>query len=300
VTRRVADRSASPAALAAIEAMAKSFALELAPLHVNVIAPGLTKSPLSRQVLGDRADEVFKARSAALPARRVAEPDDIAAMMLSILKNPYITPETVRLDGGAGAMNIGVTEAFTTEQVKQQFDVNVFGAVRTDRAVLPYMRQARSGLLLHVSSLAGRAVFPFFGAYCASKFALEALAEAYHYELSAFGIDSIIVEPGPFPSNLLPASPAPSGEKRLSEYPEAVKISNQLRDGFKQMYESSNPPRTMDVVDAFVRLIESTEKRPLRTVVMPTGMDFGVERLNQAIAPIQNELLKSLGLANML
>lgn len=200
----------------------------------------------------------------------------------------------------AGAMNIGVTEAFTTEQVKQQFDVNVFGAVRTDRAVLPYMRQARSGLLLHVSSLAGRAVFPFFGAYCASKFALEALAEAYRYELSAFGIDSIIVEPGPFPSNLLPTSPAPSDEKRLSEYSESVKIADQIKDGFKQMYESSNPPRPMDVVDAFVRLIESTEKRPLRTVVMPTGMDFGVERLNQAITPIQNELLKSLGLANML
>ena len=62
---------------------------------------------------------------------------------------------------------------------------------------------------VNVSSLAGRLVFPFFGMYCASKFALEALAEAYRYELSSFGIDSVIVEPGPFDSGLLPRSPAP-------------------------------------------------------------------------------------------
>ncbi|MGC1546983.1 MAG: SDR family oxidoreductase [Rhodanobacter sp.] len=203
------------------------------------------------------------------------------------------------LINNAGVMYVGVTEAFTLEQVKHQFNVNFFGSVRANRAVLPYMRSARSGLIIHVSSLGGRAVFPFFSIYCASKFALEALAEAYHYELSGLGVDSVIVEPGPFPSNLLPTSPAPADHARLGGYSEQTKLSVQLKGGFDQMFKSSNPPRPQLVVDAFINLVESTEKRPLRTVVMPEGLDFGIERMNQAIAPIQNDLLGALGLSNM-
>jgi short-subunit dehydrogenase len=58
------------------------------------------------------------------------------------------------------------------------------------------MRRQRSGLLIHVSSAAGRAVAAYFGIYCASKFALEALAASYRFELAPFGVDSVIVEPG--------------------------------------------------------------------------------------------------------
>lgn len=203
------------------------------------------------------------------------------------------------LINNAGVMNVGVTEAYTTEQVRQQFDVNVFGSVRTDRAVLPHMRRAKSGLLIHVSSLAGRVVFPFFGVYCASKFALEALAEAYRYELSSFGVDSVIVEPGPYPSNLLPVAPMPADSARLATYGEVAKVPEQMKGGFQQMYDGENPPDPSLVVAAYVRLVEATEKRPVRTVVMPTGMDFGVERLNAAASPFQNELMKMLGMEAM-
>src|SRR5260370_41370718 len=77
-------------------------------------------------------------------------------------------------------------------------DTNFLGPVRVDRAVLPHMRRQRSGVLIHVSSGAGRVVLPSAGFYCASKFALEALAEAYSYELAAQGIESVIVEPGQY------------------------------------------------------------------------------------------------------
>jgi len=110
---------------------------------------------------------------------------------------------TGRLDvlvNNAGHMAIGVTEAFTEEQVRQQMDVNFLGPVRMYRGVLPHMRQQRAGLIVHVSSIVGRVLFPGCGFYCASKFALEAYAEVLHYELTAFGIDSVIVQPGPFPS----------------------------------------------------------------------------------------------------
>src|SRR4029077_19724525 len=78
----------------------------------------------------------------------------------------------------AGYALIGLAEAVTTEQARQIMDTNFFGCARVNRAVLPFMRRQRNGLLLHISSGAGRLVFPAFGIYCATKFALEALAEA--------------------------------------------------------------------------------------------------------------------------
>src|ERR1700723_30259 len=98
----------------------------------------------------------------------------------------------------AGNALMGLAEAVTMEQAQQIMDTNFFGSVRVNRAVLPYMRRQRSGLLLHISSGAGRLVLPAMGLYCASKFAMESLAEAYHYELAAQGIDSTIVEPGAY------------------------------------------------------------------------------------------------------
>lgn len=204
------------------------------------------------------------------------------------------------LINNAGSMPVGVTEAYSLDQVQDLFDVNFFGAVRTDRAVLPYMRQAKSGLIIHVTSLAGRAVFPFFGVYCASKFAVEALAEAYQYELAGTGVQSVIVEPGPYPSNLLSSSPVAQDQSRLSGYGDAAALPEQLKAVFNQIYNSPNPPRTQQVIDAFIKLIEMDGRRPLRSVVMPDGMDFGIERMNQAITPLQNDLLGALGLSAMI
>jgi NAD(P)-dependent dehydrogenase (short-subunit alcohol dehydrogenase family) len=96
----------------------------------------------------------------------------------------------------AGVATLGITEAYTIAKIQRLFEVNVFGAARVNRAVLPAMRRQRSGLLIHVSSVAGRVVVPYLGIYCASKFALEALADSYRSELAPFGVDSVIVEPG--------------------------------------------------------------------------------------------------------
>ena len=204
------------------------------------------------------------------------------------------------LINNAGLMPVGVTEAYTIADVERLFAVNFFGAVRTDRAVLPHMRAAGSGLLVQVTSLMGRFVIPFFGVYSASKFALEALAEAYRYELSSFGIDSVIVEPGPFPSNLLSSSPQPSDTGVLASYGEVAAIPGQIKDNASQTHDTPNPPQPQLVADAIARLVEATERRPLRTVVMPEGLDYGVERLNEAVAPIQNDLLRSMGMSSLI
>jgi NAD(P)-dependent dehydrogenase (short-subunit alcohol dehydrogenase family) len=95
----------------------------------------------------------------------------------------------------AGTGVIGLQEAFTPEDLKKIFDINVFGVHRMNRAVLPHMRKNRSGLLVHISSLLGRITVPFYGPYNASKWALEALAENYRSELSGFGSPGS--KPGP-------------------------------------------------------------------------------------------------------
>ena len=204
------------------------------------------------------------------------------------------------LVNNAGLMPVGITEAYTVADIERLFAVNFFGAVRADRAVLPHMRAAGSGLLVHVTSLMGRVVFPFFGTYSASKFALEGLAEAYRYELKGFGIDSVIVEPGPFPSNLISSSPEPSDQSVLASYGEVAAIPGQIKAHANDGQDEANPPSPQRVADAIAHLVEATQRRPLRTVVMPEGLDFGVERLNEAVLPIQNAMITSLGMSDML
>ena len=77
-------------------------------------------------------------------------------------------------------------------------------------------------------------------------------------------------------------------------------IPGQIKASSDQGHDPSNPPRPQLVADAIARLVEATERRPLRTVVMPDGMDFGVQRLNETVAPIQNDLLAALGMSNVI
>lgn len=215
----------------------------------------------------------------------------------------YVIAESGRIDvvvNNAGQMFVGISEAYTVEDVRKQFEVNFFGMVRVNRAVLPQMRKQRSGLLVQVSSQSGRLVFPFFGLYSASKFAVEALAESYRYELSSFGIDSVIVQPGPFGTNLLPGSPEPSDRDRILSYGDLAAFPENMKANFNSIYESAEPPVPQDVADAITALINMDTKRPLRTSVMPKGMDFGVGRMNDQISVIQNDLMTAFQMSSMI
>jgi len=105
-----------------------------------------------------------------------------------------------RLDAlvsNAGYAQYGAIEEVTAEEWRAQFDANFLGAIETIRAVLPLMRQSGRGTIVIVSSVAGRLVIPFAAPYCASKHALEAVADALRVEAGAFGIRTVVVEPGP-------------------------------------------------------------------------------------------------------
>jgi NAD(P)-dependent dehydrogenase (short-subunit alcohol dehydrogenase family) len=167
----------------------------------------------------------------------------------------------------AGIAALGLAEAYTVEQFQQVLDVNLLGAVRVNRAVLPAMRRQHSGLLIHVSSVAGRAVLPGFAAYCASKFALEAVADAYRFELSPFGIDSVLVEPGVHRTPILEKFLAPADQSRVAEYGSAAEAVERVKGVLERASSAPETPGPEGVVEAFVRLIETPAgERPFRTV----------------------------------
>ncbi len=199
----------------------------------------------------------------------------------------------------AGIGGGGYTEAFTVGQFEQTFDVNVFGIQRVMRAVLPAMRKQHSGLIVNISSLQGRVVIPFAGAYTASKFAVEGLSESYHYELAPLGIDVVIVEPGGFPTRYWSKLIAPEDMERTSGYAPEENLPDTLWNGVKANLQSEQRPDTQILVSTVVDLIETpVGKRPLRTVVDPMMGGTAPTAVNQTTEPVQRELLQALGLGN--
>ncbi|MDO6407171.1 oxidoreductase [Pantoea phytobeneficialis] len=102
------------------------------------------------------------------------------------------------LVNNAGYGHEGVMEESSLEEMRRQFDVNVFGAVAVIKAVLPYMRQRRRGHIINITSMGGFITMPGITYYCGSKFALEGISEALGKELQPFGIFVTAVAPGSF------------------------------------------------------------------------------------------------------
>ena len=104
------------------------------------------------------------------------------------------------LVNNAGYAQFGAVEDVPTRDLAasgQQFDVNVYGPHRLVRRVMPHMRARESGTIINVSSVAGRLALPGQGAYAASKFALEALSDSLRVEAAEYGVDVVLVQPGP-------------------------------------------------------------------------------------------------------
>ena len=102
------------------------------------------------------------------------------------------------LINNAGYGAFGLLEEASEQEIRNQFDVNYFGLIDCIRGVLPQMRKQKDGVIINISSIAGRFGLPFTSLYNSSKFAVEGLTECLHYELSLFGIDIKTVAPGSF------------------------------------------------------------------------------------------------------
>ena len=204
---------------------------------------------------------------------------------------------TDRLDvavNNAGIFSGGYLEAYRIEDIQHVFDVNVYGAMRVNRAVLPHMRRRGEGLLVHVSTVSARTPFPFSVPYAASKSALEALAQGYRYELALLGVDSVIVEAGAFPTAILGKMTWARDEERAAGYETVEELKDLSFSGLRNYVSSDDAPDPQQVATAIAGLIELSDDRPLRTVVDPFGE--GIRRINDTAAAVQREVMESAGL----
>ena len=185
----------------------------------------------------------------------------------------------------------GLAEAVTTEQAQRLMDTNFLGPVRVNRAVLPHMRRQRSGLLIHISSGAGRVVLPSAGFYCASKFALEALAESYSYELAAQGIESVIVEPGAYETAVFGNSVTAADVARTDTYGAAREFPAKLNAALL-----STVGNAQEVADAVLRIVETPAGEKLLRYRV-SAASFGVDEINALSRQVQASLLEAFGIA---
>jgi NAD(P)-dependent dehydrogenase (short-subunit alcohol dehydrogenase family) len=193
---------------------------------------------------------------------------------------------------------VGPLEGFTLEQVRAQFETNVVGILRMNRAVLPPMRRQGAGLLVYVSSGAGRLVMPFLAPYVASKWALEALAEASRYELATFGIDAVIVQPGSYPTGAADKAVSPADTARLSAYGPALDTFNAAFGATLTAGQAGDP---QEVADAIALLIaRPAGQRPLRTVVAHVEMERQAPHaINDVTEQVQQGFLTAMGLESL-
>ena len=202
----------------------------------------------------------------------------------------------------AGHMVFGPSEAFTPEQLAALYDVNVLGAQRVNRAVLPHMRAAKSGLIVWISSssVAG-GIPPLLGPYFAAKAGMDALAVAYARELAPLGIETAIVVPGAYTSgtNHFAHSGTPADEAVAQAYTDAYppKFTDELLAALAGTVPADADPA--EIGRAVVDIVGKPHgERPFRTVIDPASdgaiVSFAV------IDRIRGEFLHRIGHADLM
>lgn len=191
----------------------------------------------------------------------VDKPESIKAAINQIMA------ESKRIDvlvNNAGYGVFGCLEDLTVDEIKAQFDTNFFSVVRLIQEIAPIMRNQKTGAIVNISSVAGKIGFPGSPAYISSKFALEGLSECLRYELSPFGVNTIIIEPGVIKTNFFDSMKMPKNAKPDSPYKD---ITNKVVAGVKMMAEMGTPPK--EVADVIIKALK--EKNPLPRY--PVGND---------------------------
>jgi len=154
-----------------------------------------------------------------------------------------IMSESGRIDvlvNNAGYGLAGAFEDLTMDEIKQQYETNFFGVFRVTQAVIPIMRKQKSGIIVNVSSGAGRFGYPGGSAYVSTKFALEGLSESISYELNPFGIKVILVEPGVIRTNF--ESGMVKAKKSRDPSSAYWGMTQKMDKLFSQLLQNSSPP----------------------------------------------------------
>jgi NAD(P)-dependent dehydrogenase (short-subunit alcohol dehydrogenase family) len=189
-----------------------------------------------------------------------------------------------RLDvlvNNAASFYAGFFEELTPEQIEKQLQTSLYGPMNVTRAALPIMRKQRSGQIISISSSAGLSGFTFCTAYCASKFGLEGWMQALQTEVEPFGIDTIIVNPGFFRTELLTKESTNYADNPIEDY-------NESRAQQMAFWEGANGQQAGDPAKLAQALITiSNQEKPPRRFVAGADAIGGAE---QAIATLQQQI----------
>lgn len=180
------------------------------------------------------------------------------------------------LVNNAGISYKGFFEEMTVEEIKHQLEVNLFGQMYVTRAVLPVMRDQRSGHVISISSGAGLSGFAFSSAYAASKFGLEGWMDALHDEIEPFGIDTTVVNPGSFRTSLTSEQSMPFADPSIDDYDE--RRAEQIEWWKDQSGQQPNDPAKL--ADALVE-IASEEESPRRFIAGEDAIELAEEKAAQ-------------------
>ncbi|MHA4327749.1 SDR family oxidoreductase [Bacillus cereus] len=134
----------------------------------------------------------------------------------------------------AGYGTMGIFESATDEQIRRQFDVNVFGLMKMTKAMLPHLRANKNGLIINISSMGGKITFPTMSLYHATKFAVEGFTESLSFELASQNIHVKLIEPGSINTDFSGRSMDFFFDESLTDYHE---YTDSFRNGLKKMSE---------------------------------------------------------------
>ncbi|WP_176054712.1 SDR family oxidoreductase [Paraburkholderia caribensis] len=202
----------------------------------------------------------------------------------------------------AGHMVFGPAEAFTAEQYAAVYDVNVLSTQRVNRAVLPYLRRQKQGLLVWISSSSSAGgTPPWLAPYFAAKAAMDAIAVQYARELSRWGIETSIIVPGAFTkgTNHFAHAGHPADEARVAEYEDGpyAGFGQQVQEAFAAIVPSDADASL--VAEAVVEVVNREfGRRPFRVHIDPTqdGANVGFAVLDR----LRAEMLHRVGLGELL
>lgn len=197
------------------------------------------------------------------------------------------------LVNNAGLYYIGITEALTMEQTEQLFQVNVLGADRMIKAVLPYMHKQQDGLIINITSIQARNWIPVVSTYNATKAALDALSVGYHYELKSAGIDLVTIQPGIYETtDIVNKSLQPGNPAAEAYYGEnMIRLKHTIRSLFDPREDSTDPA---EVAEAMLSLMNTPKgKRPLWTIVGFPMADV-LDEINQSVKRLVENMLTQL------
>ncbi|WP_457324664.1 oxidoreductase [Roseateles sp. P5_E11] len=224
---------------------------------------------------------VATARDAQAVEERLGRQRQLLALQLDVTREDEARDAVTRaidafgrvdvLVNNAGRGLLGAVEEVTACEAEDVFRTNVFGLLNVTRAVLPHMRQRRSGWVINVSSIGGIAASAGWGVYCATKFAVEGISESMALELEPLGIHSTAIEPGYFRTDFLSSRSLVRSGGRIDDYEATVGRTRAFVDAAHGQ-QPGDPER---LAEALVAL--STHRQP------PRHMPFGSDTLRRIV-----------------